>query len=85
MDSKEFLETVSGKKDASCIITTTTGVYEGVYLYQTAKDGLQMVIRPTGETRKMLEFIAIPDAPEIDLSKKCAIRVSAITNIEFQS
>lgn len=76
---------VAGKKDANCIITTTTDVYEGVYLYQTAENGLQMVIRPTGETRKMLEFIAIPDAPEIDLSKKCAIRVSAITNIEFQS
>lgn len=85
MDSIEFSEMVAGKKDASCIITTTTGVYEGIYLYQTAENGLQMVLRPTGKTKRMLEFIAIPDAPEIDLSKKCAIRVSAITNIEFQS
>lgn len=85
MDSIEFLETVGGKKNASCIITTTTDVYEGVYLHQSTEDGLQMVIRPTGETKKMLEHVCIPDAPEIDLSKKCAIRVSAITNIEFQS
>lgn len=85
MDLVDFLDLVSDKKGKKCIVETTAGVFEGIYLRQNVNEGLQMVIRPTGKTKEMLEHVAIPEMPEKDLSKECAIPISKITRIEFIS
>ncbi len=59
---------VTGKKQSTCNITLNNGdTMEGVYCGEGSNEqGLLMVIRPTGETKKQLRFIGTSYPKETD-------------------
>lgn len=85
---------VKDKVNHPCIIHYNLGqTEEGVYLKEKAgKNGLVMVIRLTGESKKRYEDVAISDdtayIAEIDTleikDNQVAVRIADIKSIEFK-
>lgn len=85
MDIETISDILKGKRGKGCVITTTTGVFEGVYRGLTCpKNSVLMEIMPTGKTKERFAHITYcGDDGTREKSDEFGIVIDSITSIEF--
>ncbi len=86
MNIDVYYSTVEGKENKSCVIETTAGIYEGVYIgTKCPADNILMIFRPTGKTRETLAYVAAEGCELKENNNLFGTPVALIKEITFLS